>query len=97
MPRAKKVEVGVSDDYATLTVGKLEFYFGYERTYCPKCGKDNLECEHESSEWCFTAKRAGKELMRIPQSKLVDEDSWPEMATALLAGIGKFLAKSGGR
>ena len=89
-PKKKlKAETSISDDYAVLEVRDLMFYFGYERTHCPKCGNDNPECDHEDSQWCFVATRKGKEIYRLPAvAEIYDEPSG-----MLLQGIGEFLAE----
>ncbi len=90
-----KVTVYHSDDYAGLECGEYSFYFGYEETMCPKHGKNaNCEDDHncEKNEWAFTATKNGKELMRIPSSKLINE--WRDVYEALLYGIGQFMNKN---
>lgn len=66
----------IASDYATCSGGGTEFYFGYERTV--------------GDEWAFTATVDGKEVMRIPQSKL-GVRSASDMGEFLLAGISLWL------
>lgn len=65
------IDVGWSDDYYSLEVGDMSFYYGYEETLCPvenckDCDEDNCD----KTERCFVARRWKEELMRIPTSKL---------------------------
>ena len=65
------IDVGWSDDYYSLDVGDMSFYYGYEETMCPewcKCSIDDDDCDKK--ERCFVARRWKEELMRIPTSKL---------------------------
>ena len=95
--KKKKVEIGISDDYASMSCGDLDFYYGYERTMCPECGSDPTddECEHEARAWCFTAVKGGKEIMRVPEYELnygkPEAGKLENVTEFLLEGIGRFL------
>lgn len=67
-----------ASDYAGLSAGGVEFYFGYEETL--------------DEEWCFVAKERGEETLRLPQSKLGVKDRWDVQAN-LLAGIGEWIER----
>jgi hypothetical protein len=69
----------VASDYAGLSGGGVEFYFGYEETL--------------DDEWCFTAKQQGEETLRLPQSKLGVKDRW-NVTENLLAGIVEWLERT---
>lgn len=85
-----KTDVYYSDDYAGMNAGKYSFYFGYEQTYCPEHSNKNCEDNGcELREWCFTADMEGREVMRIPASKLWFEHK--DVLEYLLLGIGKFM------
>jgi hypothetical protein len=47
------IKIYNSDDYASLEVDEYNFYYGYEKTWCPKCGFD-VDCDHDGLEWCFS-------------------------------------------
>lgn len=68
----------VVSDYAGLSGGGVEFYFGYEET--------------QDDEWCFVVKEHGEETLRLPQSKLGVKDRWDVQAN-LLAGIAEWLER----
>lgn len=95
--KMKEINAFINDDYAGLDAGDLEFYYGYEVTYCSEHGYgpsnkcDQYECD--DVEWCFTVTKKGKKVYRIPSSRMpVDRNSDPVIY--LLAGIGMYLAKS---
>lgn len=86
----ENIDVYAKSDYAGLRVGGIEFYFGYEDTFCEEHGTICCVDYCDESEWAFVVKRGSDELMRIPKSKLhpiVGE----EMMFYLLAGIGHYL------
>ena len=80
------VQIYWSDDYAGLSAGSYMFYYGYEETMCLK----HDDCDCEDKEWCFTADVDNVEVMRIPESKLKQED----VIGNLLHGIGQFVVKN---
>lgn len=90
----EQVRLFWSDDYAGLRTGELDFYFGYERTSCPH-GHD-ADCDYcDEKEWCFVARRDGREVARYTQGEL-DRDTDGRLDPGepyghLLAGIGRFL------
>lgn len=71
--------VSLSDDYAVLTAGGLQFYFGYEYTT-------------DDGEWCFVVhSMKGKgELMRVPHSKLGSRTG-KDPVEYLLEGIAMWM------
>jgi hypothetical protein len=99
--KKSKTEADIHDDYASLTVGDLRFYFGYEETYCPKHGiNDSEKCFDANCykyEDCFVVTRNVKgkteELMRIPANKLQKAKyGYDDVETYLLLGIGNYLS-----
>ena len=90
-----KVQVYTSDDYAGMECKKYNFYFGYEHTYCKKHGNDSKLCSEtdcDNVEWAFVVEdKKGKELFRLPESKLITEVNAP--LVGLVHGIGQFLNK----
>lgn len=100
-----KARVYEASDYAGISSGDAEFYYGYETVFCPRhavygpqdsghCSYDNNgneECD-EQTEWCFVAKKHGEIIGWYPQSKLEPLlDNGDSMAQYLLAGIAKLL------
>ena len=82
MGNNKKIELSVSSDYATIEIGEIVFYYGYEVT--------------EEEVWCFIAKKKDKVLfvinrMDIFKNSNLKKDSSPEMF--LLVGIGLYYEK----
>ena len=78
-----KPYLSTASDYAEATSGKYQFYYGYEET------------DPNSEDWCFVARKGGKELMRLTNSELmslcdVDQQSPQSM---LLTGILAYLAR----
>lgn len=78
-----KPYVSTASDYAIATTGKFHFYYGYEET------------DPNTEDWCFVAKKSGKEVMRLTNSQLlelcdVDAQS-PEsmLLTGILAYVGR--------
>lgn len=101
--RREGIHTNCSDDYWTLTVGKHEpiykdsvplydFYFGYERPYCPVHGADEKACDTcPESEWGFEAKVNGKSVLRLGASALAGTPSYDDGVELLLAGIAMFM------
>jgi hypothetical protein len=58
-----------SDDYIGCKSKTYSFYYGYEKTFCKKHGKDS-NCECPSKEDCFVAEKKGKEILRVTSSQL---------------------------
>ena len=103
----KKTEIYEASDYAGLRAANLEFYYGYERVYCSRHDhagvQDSSSCQHDNNaendcdndvEWCFVAKRDGKEIATYISSdleKLVDNGDGT--ASYLLAGIATMIAE----
>ena len=85
----------MSSDYAGLDTKNAKFYYGYEVTKCPVCGKISLSCsEHpdETEEWCFTATIDGMEKIVVPFSKLGADDMF-DVVDCCTIGIGWVLTK----
>ena len=86
----------VNDDYAALDTPDIDFYYGYESTYCSEHGYGpDDECPDDDcddvTEWCFVVTRKGKEIFKRRSSEIpVEEGSEP--VRFLLAGIGLYLA-----
>ncbi len=68
---------GLSDDYAHLSAGGAEFYYGYEST-------------DSNGEWCFYAKIDGEPVLQVPKSILSGRDLG-DPVEYLLVGIGRVL------
>lgn len=49
-----------ASDYAGMSAGRYGFYFGYEET----------AGEGDDEEWCFVAKKDGKEVFRATASQI---------------------------
>ena len=79
------VTVYESGDYCGMSSGKYQFYFGYEQQMCLK----HDDCSCEDKEWCFVADVDGVEAMRIPESRLGQQNRTQN----LLYGIGQFLGQ----
>jgi hypothetical protein len=60
----------------------LTAYYGYEETVG----------DEDDEEWCFVASVKGKEIMRVPQSKLGARDKF-NCGENVLRGIGILLDK----
>lgn len=94
MSRAKP-SLGISDDYATMRVGKLRFYYGYEYTV-PEQPEEN-----EPYEWAFVVKQGREILTRWSKSeveKKIEKGSRNDLwgaDTYLLAGIGAWMKEKG--
>ena len=103
--KTSKTEIYEASDYAGLRAGGYEFYYGYEKVYCPKhevygvqdspnCKYDNNaenDCD-QNTEWAFVAQKDGRIIKSYAQSDLVSlaKDS-DSTAYYLLAGIAKML------
>lgn len=57
--------VHIASDYAVAESDGYQFYYGYEHTRCPEHG-DDARCEDCEVEWCFVAKKDGREFERFP-------------------------------
>lgn len=83
-----------SDDYAGASAGDYDFYFGYEVEKCPvkshrsKDDCDNAECEER--EWCFTATKNGKEIVRWAESEFSYSQA-DDIERKLILGMAKFI------
>lgn len=77
----KEITQYYTDDYAGLTVGNLEFYYGYE-----------VE-DTETNEWCFQVKNKGAEIYRVTSSEIEEllNDRYLNPIDYLLAGIGMWI------
>jgi hypothetical protein len=84
-----QVNVGCSDDYATLKSGRYEFYYGYEVTLNGKVDDDDND-----NEWCFQVKENGNVIMKLPTSEIIkqiDDKNLDYPRDFLIAGIGIWL------
>ena len=95
-------DVSISDDYASVTAGDYEFYFGYEKVWCSKChkevdyGGDDWEaCEDHVTDWCFVVTHKGEEVFRRLGPVLMGDDytgqGYDEPAEMLLRGMAAFI------
>lgn len=89
--KENNLDVGWSDDYYSLCVGDISFYYWYEKTMCP-----NADCEAckewddcDDKERCFVAQIDGKEVMRLPSSKISYQHEHIE--NMLLLWIGHYI------
>jgi hypothetical protein len=78
------LDLGISSDYAVLTVGRRRFYYGYE-------------VQTPDGEWCFQVTGGGADVV-IPKARLqaaagLDERAAPERF--LLVGLGMFIRAGG--
>ena len=101
-----ETEIYEASDYAGLRAGGYEFYYGYEKIYCPthdvygvqdssSCKYDNNaenDCD-QNTEWAFVAKKGDRIITSYAKSDLesIAKDS-DSTAYWLLAGIAKMLA-----
>lgn len=69
-----------ASDYAGLVAKNLDAYYGYEQT----------TGEGDDAEWCFVASVNGKEIARIPESKLGARDQF-NCEENLLCGLAILL------
>jgi len=77
--------ISISDDYASVDVNGISFYYGYEET-------------NENGEWCFTirnnvikkAENIDDLIIKIPASNLEHTRTCEE---ALLCGIEKAIIR----
>jgi hypothetical protein len=86
------IEIYEASDYCGLRNGEVQFYYGYEATYCPEHDDERI-CEAvmcEKREWCFTATKDGTEVLRLPTSKLWYIND-AHIVWYLLSGIGQYL------
>jgi hypothetical protein len=65
-----------SSDYCGCTLGGISFYYGYE--------------EEEDGEWCFTATKDKKEIVRYKASKITSKKRMFGVSENLFAGISKM-------
>jgi hypothetical protein len=65
-----------SDDYCGCTLGDISFYYGYE--------------VEEDEEWCFTATKNNKEIVRYKCTEITSRRSMFDMTENLIAGISKM-------
>ena len=69
--------ISISDDYASVDVNGISFYYGYEET-------------NENGEWLFAIRKDGSLLFSIPNSNLEHTKTCEE---ALLCGIEKAIIR----
>ena len=87
----EKINFSNGGDWANFDIGHLRFYFGYEYTYCKKHGNDK-DCDCEEKEECFIVynKKNNKELMRLPESKIIPKPVTDNVFDYMLIGLGIF-------
>lgn len=90
-----------NDDYAGMSIGKLEFYYGYEVTKCLKHPKKDEEwCdEHdcENREWCLAVTCGDKTIWIISKSELEKknpDDTLHNPITYLVTGIETYFREN---
>jgi hypothetical protein len=82
----------IADDYATIKIGSLQFYYGYEETV-PKI----LRSEDEDFEYAFVVWKNKKELTRWSATDIksrVDDGTAKnllDVSEYLLAGIAAWM------
>ena len=86
-----KPSIGISDDYATASMGDVKFYYGYEHSLCDECrqphkpGRESCDNHEDAgSIWCFVATFEDREIV-IPSDKMKSEQ-W-DVTESLLEGI----------
>ncbi len=86
-----------NDDYAGMSIGKLDFYYGYEVTKCLKRPKKTEEwCDEndcENREWCFVVSSGDKRLWIVSESELKKKnpnDDLYDPLRSLVAGIENY-------
>ena len=70
-------KVGISDDYAIMRGGKMQFYYGYEEI-------------NDNGDWLFQVIQ-DKELKMIRTAKQLEQDVDEEPVRVLLEGISRWL------
>lgn len=104
----KETQINESSDYATLRAGELEFYYGYERIYCPRHAyagiQNSTSCQHDNNaendcdndtEWCFVAKKGDAEIVTYVKSDLETlVKNEDSTAHFLLAGIATMIQEN---
>ena len=90
-----------NDDYAGMTIGPLEFYYGYEVTKCLKHPKKSAEyCEHmecDVRELCFVVSKGEDNILVISNSELQKKN--PDEALyspiqCLVAGVETYFKEN---
>ena len=93
IPKAQAIEVNTASDYATLKVGNLHFYYGYEHVWCKDHEKFGNRCGDEcDTEWAFTVSRDYKIIREFRQSPELDAFNVEEQ---LIYGLGLYIAARG--
>ena len=95
MPEGKTPEVNIAGDYATMKVGDLHFYYGYEHVWCKTHKKFGNRCEDEcDTEWAFAVSRDYKTIREFRQSPKLDQFG---VEAQLIYGIGQYIAAAAGK
>jgi len=90
-----------SDDYAGASIGKLDFYYGYEATKClrhPENSEDYCESvDCDDREWCFEASVDNRVIYELSRSEL--EKLHPDVGLYaplefLIAGIETYFEEN---
>lgn len=84
-------QVNVASDYATLRVGALRFYYGYEHVWCNTHKQFATRCDDEcATEWAFTVSRDRKIIAEYQRSREIDEFNVEQQ---LIHGLGHYIAE----
>jgi len=71
MKKGLKANIAINDDYASAYISDdkyndlISFYYGYEKTFCPK-HKTEEECwdvDCDEREWCFKFEEKGNSIV----------------------------------
>lgn len=85
-------KVNVAGDYATLKVGDVHFYYGYEHVRCKTHQKFGNRCDEEcETEWACVVSKDFKIIHEFRQSPEHDAYNVEEQ---LLCGIGQYIAET---
>lgn len=91
---AQGLRVYSSDDYVSARAGNYEFYFGYEETKCPiQSHKSEDYCYEigcDKREWCFTANKNDKEIVRWSESEFSYSRA-DNIECKLILGMARFI------
>jgi len=90
-----------SDDYAGASIGKLEFYYGYEATKCLRHPEKSDEyCESvdcDEREWCFEVSIDNRVIYELSKSELDQKHPTTGLYSPLeylLAGIETYFKEN---
>lgn len=90
-----------NDDYAGMTIGPLEFYYGYEVTKCATHPtKSQQYCEDMDCcdrEWCFAVSKGDDNLYTLSESELKKknpDDNLYSPIKCLVAGVETYFKEN---